>query len=106
MKKILVKGVNARRRRDDLPALRAIKRGSRREDLRPHEGGWPNCTVRPAVDETLPYAGIPAVRGLVRKLRKEKFDVAFVFRGRPRDAGAVRVEDSRESDCGERGSRS
>ena len=83
MKKILVKGVNwLGDAVMTLPALRAIKArfpGAKISVLT--KGALAELyACEPAVDETLPYGGgfLPFVR-LVRKLRKEKFDVAFVF---------------------------
>ncbi|MCE9581400.1 MAG: lipopolysaccharide heptosyltransferase II [Planctomycetes bacterium] len=83
MKRILVKGVNWL---GDvvmtLPAIRAIKArfpGSRLSVLT--KGNLADLyACEPAVDETLAYGGgfLPFVR-LVARLRREKFDVAFMF---------------------------
>jgi heptosyltransferase-2 len=81
--KILVKGVNwLGDAVMTLPAIRAIKarfQGSRVVVLT--KGSLADLYgCEPAVDETLPYGGgfLPFVR-LVRRLRRERFDLAFVF---------------------------
>jgi heptosyltransferase II len=83
MKRILVKEVNwLGDAVMTLPALRAIKArfpGSRMSVLT--KGNIADLySCEPAVDEVLPYGGgfVPFLR-LVARLRREKFDVAFMF---------------------------